>query len=126
MTMRNFGATMRCLAALALAAGLAPACSHDFPAITEPVPSWLAVLIRGFEGQPVADPPLYVARYEYQGQVVYYVPPRCCDIPSDLYDSSGRILCHPDGGFSGAGDGRCPNFFTQRTNEKIIWRDPRG
>ncbi len=126
MIMRAFYATMRCGAALALAASLAPACSHDFPAILEPVPAWLTVLIRGFESQPVTNSPLYVARYEYQGQVVYYVPPRCCDIPSDLYDASGRLMCHPDGGFTGTGDGRCPDFLAQRTNEKIIWRDSRG
>jgi hypothetical protein len=28
------------------------------------------------------------------------------------------FLCHPDGGFTG--------FFASRTNESIVWRDPRG
>jgi hypothetical protein len=36
------------------------------------------------------------------------------------------MICHADGGFSGAGDGRCSDFFSARKNEKIIWRDPRG
>jgi len=24
------------------------------------------------------------------------------------------------------GDGRCPGFFSLRTNEEVIWRDTRG
>ena len=67
-----------------------------------------------------------VARYEYRGGRVYYVPPRCCDVYGTLYDASGTILCHPDGGFTGDGDGRCPDFFEERRNEKIIWRDRRA
>jgi hypothetical protein len=83
-------------------------------------------LTHDLESQPVANPPAYIARYEYQGQVVYYLPPRCCDIPSTLYDAAGVILCHPDGGLSGIGDGRCPDFIAQRTKEQIVWRDGRG
>jgi hypothetical protein len=91
-----------------------------------PIPPAVAALIHELEAQPPANPPLYVASYVYHGQVVYYVPPRCCDIFSDLYDASGKIICHPDGGLAGHGDGRCPDFMSQRTNETIIWRDLRS
>lgn len=111
---------------LPLALTVGAACCNQHPLTSEPVPDWLAALIREYQSQPVANPPLYVARYEYDGQVVYYVPPRCCDIWSDLYDSNGRIICHPDGGLAGNGDGRCPDFFARRTNETIIWRDTRS
>ena len=90
-----------------------------------PVPAAVTALIHQLESQPVANPPAYVASYDYRDQVVYYVPPRCCDIFSDLCDVDGRIICHPDGGLTGAGDGRCTDFFSQRKNEVMIWRDPR-
>lgn len=90
------------------------------------VPAWVAGLIRQMEAEPVADPPALVARYEYRGGRVYYVPPRCCDVYGTLYDASGTVLCHPDGGFAGNGDGRCPDFFEERRSEKIIWRDRRA
>lgn len=88
-------------------------------------PEWVTALIRGMEAEPVANPPARVVRYEYGGRTVYYVPPRCCDIASTLYDASGTVVCHPDGGFTGRGDGRCPDFIAERRNEKIIWRDSR-
>lgn len=90
-----------------------------------PVPVAITALIHDLESQPVANPPAIVASYDYAGQVVYYVPPRCCDIFADLYDATGQVICHPDGGLTGRGDGRCPDFFTIRSNETIIWRDPR-
>jgi hypothetical protein len=90
-----------------------------------PVPAPVSSLMQQLESQPRANPPLYVASYEYRGQVVYYVPPRCCDIFSDLYNAAGDLLCHPDGGLAGHGDGRCPDFLSQRKKETIIWRDRR-
>lgn len=88
-------------------------------------PAWVAALIRRLESQPVANPPAFVARYEYKGQNVYFVPQRCCDVMSVVYRPDGAILCHPDGGITGAGDGRCADFFGERRHERIIWRDPR-
>lgn len=89
------------------------------------VPAAVARLIQDMKNQPVADPPAYLASYEYSGRVVYYVPPRCCDIFGNLYDAQGKIICHPDGGLAGHGDGQCPDFFSQRTHETVIWRDTR-
>jgi len=73
----------------------------------------------------VANPPASITQYEYKGQAVYYIPPRCCDITSTLYDADGNIVGHPDGGITGQGDGRVPDFFDERTNEKAIWVDSR-
>jgi hypothetical protein len=95
------------------------------PASNNPLPAPITKLINELEAQPPANPPAFVASYDYGGQVVYYVPPRCCDIFGDLYDANGQVICHPDGGLAGKGDGRCPDFNSQRTNEKIIWRDLR-
>ena len=88
-------------------------------------PGWVDQLIKQIESEPVGNPPLSVWRYEYNDQVVYFVPAHCCDISSIVYDADGNSLCAPDGGITGAGDGRCAGFFTQRTHELLIWKDPR-
>lgn len=118
------------LATLALAftaCGSVPSRSGG-PPPQSPIPVAVSALIHDLETRPVANPPAYVASYDFRGQVVYYVPPRCCDIFGDLYDANGQLICHPDGGLAGNGDGRCPGFASERTNERIIWRDmrPRG
>ncbi|MDP3062845.1 MAG: hypothetical protein Q8O40_06510 [Chloroflexota bacterium] len=89
------------------------------------VPDWLADLIQRMENEPVTNPPASVVQYEYKGQTVYYVPPRCCDIFGNLYDASGNLIGHPDGGITGQGDGRVPDFFKERKNETGVWKDKR-
>ncbi|MFQ5872937.1 MAG: hypothetical protein ACE5JL_03945 [Dehalococcoidia bacterium] len=89
------------------------------------LPTWLTGLIRKLENEPVANPPASITQYEYKGQTVYFLPQRCCDIFSNLYDAEGNIIAHPDGGITGQGDGRAPDFFEERTNEEVIWKDPR-
>ncbi len=101
---------------------LLAACS---PSAQSGNPAWVDKLIKQFEKNPVGNPPLSIWKYEYNGQTVYFVPAHCCDIPSVVYDASGSQLCSPDGGITGQGDGKCPNFFTERTNEQLIWQDSR-
>lgn len=98
------------------------ACRGAPPAAEQTAPAWLAAKIKEFEGS--ANPPDLVASYTYQGRLVYYVSPRCCDQYGLLFDSTGTELCAPDGGITGRGDGRCPEFIAQRSNEKILWRRP--
>ena len=105
---------------------LAAGCGPENPVAPGQHPAWLASVIRQLETEPGANPPAFVARYDYKGQVVYYVPPRCCDIRSTLYRTDGTVLCEPTGGFTGTGDGRCADFAAERKNEQIIWRDSRG
>jgi hypothetical protein len=101
-------------------------CRTASPVAPDGHPEWLISLIRQLEAEPVATPPAFIAQYEYRGERVYYLSARCCDIWSTLYRATGSIICHPDGGFGGGGDGRCPTFFVERTNERIVWRDSRG
>ena len=88
-------------------------------------PPWLFQLIEEHASQPVANPPVQIVRQEYETGVFYYVPSRCCDVWSDVYDTEGTLVCHPDGGITGRGDGRCPDFG-ELLREEIVWRDPRG
>ncbi len=95
------------------------------PSSTNDIPDWINNLITEFKSQPVGNPPQSIWQYSYNNQIVYYVPPQCCDQFSTLYDKYGRVICAPDGGITGSGDGKCPDFFEKRTDEKLIWNDER-
>jgi Domain of unknown function (DUF6970) len=71
------------------------------------------------------NPPASIWRYTYKGVEVLYVPPYCCDVPGELYDRAGNVICSPDGGISGEGDGACRDFFSERSDEQIVWADTR-
>jgi hypothetical protein len=107
---------------LILAALAAGACSANPPAAD----TGLAKLIAELAAAPLANPPHRILRYRYEGNTVYYVPATCCDQPSELLDEQGQVICRPDGGFSGRGDGRCPGFHAGKSDETLIWSDPRG
>lgn len=81
--------------------------------------------IDAYRLQPVQNPKASIWQYEYNGHIVYYTPPACCDQYGLLYDSACHIICAPDGGITGAGDGTCKDFFANRKNEKLIWQDSR-
>ena len=89
------------------------------------VPECIKTKIKELQQEAVRNPPASVWQYEYNGQTVYYVPPYCCDMYGTLYNSNCEIICHPDGGFTGKGDGRCTDFSSKRKNEKLIWKDNR-
>lgn len=90
------------------------------------LPAFLQQLTAGIEAGPATESPASIWSYRYREQTVYYVPPfPCCDRLSVLYDSSGRILCSPDGGLTGDGDGRCADFFAARSAESRVWTDGR-
>ncbi|MCR4340166.1 MAG: hypothetical protein NUW01_09825 [Gemmatimonadaceae bacterium] len=82
-------------------------------------------MIAQIEREPVTNPPSSIVRYQYKDETVYYRPSRCCDVFSDLYDFSGVLICHPDGGIAGAGDGRCGDFAATRSAGQIVWADSR-
>ena len=90
------------------------------------LPNWIIVLTDQFKSEPVGNPPQSIWRYDYNGQEVYYVPAQCCDMYSTLYDADGNVLCAPDGGITGRGDGKCTDFQDKRTNETLIWQDKRS
>ena len=88
-------------------------------------PEWVDKLINQYQNEPVGNPPQSIWRYEYKGQIVYFIPQQCCDMYSILFDANGNELCAPDGGFDGKGDGKCPDFFEERTDELLVWKDTR-
>ena len=96
-----------------------------YPEREEGRPEFVQRLIAQLESGPKKESPGSIWRYDYKGNVVFYVPPSCCDVPSALYDQNGNVICVPDGGIAGDGDGRCPDFFQVRTDESRIWIDRR-
>ncbi len=82
-------------------------------------------MIAGFKNEEKQNPPRKIYSYTYKGQTVYYVTPPCCDFFSDLYDSNCKLIGHPDGGITGRGDGKFPDFEKTKTNEKLVWEDTR-
>ena len=102
------------------------ACATSFPTDQQADnPAWLQTLIAQIASEPVTNPPSSIVRYRYNGATVYYRPSRCCDIFSDLYNQTGTLVCHPDGGIAGNGDGKCADFLASRTDEQVVWRDSR-
>jgi hypothetical protein len=89
-------------------------------------PACITKLIADFKAEEVQNPPRKIYRYTYRGKTVYYVPALCCDFYSELYDTSCNVIGHPDGGFTGRGDGTMTDFDSTKTNEQLIWADERG
>lgn len=89
------------------------------------LPQRIEEKIKALQAQPTQNPLASVYQYEYKGQIVYYFPPVCCDQMSELYNRDCKLICHPDGGLTGKGDGKCTDFFGERKNEKLIWKDNR-
>ncbi len=92
---------------------------------TSTVPACISEKIEYLKNQPKGNPAYSVYQYTYNGQKVYYFPPQCCDQYSDLYDTNCNLICHPDGGLIGSGDGNCRSFLTERKDEVLIWKDNR-
>ncbi|MBB5285233.1 hypothetical protein HNQ92_003390 [Rhabdobacter roseus] len=109
---------------LILCAGFFLGCeSEDIPRGT---PSCIKDLINDVATpEGVWSSPAEVYRYQFKGKTVYYLRSHCCDAYDYLLDENCNVLCAPNGGFHGYGDGKCPDFFDLRKNEKLIWRDSR-
>ncbi len=88
--------------------------------------AWLQNLIKQEESNPTANPPASLSKCTYRNQSVYYLPPRCCDIPGIVYNDKGDVICSPDGGFTGRGDGKCTDFFDTRKDCVVVWKDTRS
>jgi hypothetical protein len=102
------------------------ACGDFLTSEPESVPGWLEALIAQIELEDVTVPPTAIYRYQYAGETVYFRTARCCDVRSIVYDAEGSVICEPSGGVNGGGDGRCPDFFETRTEERLIYLDPRA
>jgi len=92
---------------------------------TQQVPSCIKNKIDSFKNEPKENPPRSITQYTYKGNKVYYISAPCCDQFSEVVDSNCNLLGHPDGGFTGKGDGKLPGFKDEAKDEKLIWKDDR-
>ena len=74
--------------------------------LSDGLPEWVKKIISEKESSPVENPPALIVRCESAETFVYYFPAPCCDQLSTLYNAAGDIICSPDGGITGKGDGR--------------------
>ncbi len=89
-------------------------------------PAWLTKMIADNAAKPVREALQTIYRYDYKGNTVYYAAAPCCDQFGQLYDAAGTVICAPDGGLTGKGDGRCPDFAGERKGEQLVWRHPQA
>lgn len=99
-------------------------CFCEKVAVPKGTPRCIEKKISSIAKGEVWNPPAKVYSFEYEGATVFYFTPRCCDIPSDLYDEDCHLICHPDGGFTGRGDGECQDL-PDKNEWKLIWEDTR-
>ena len=86
------------------------------------IPKWLKKLVHEYEVGKPEDRPERIVRYTYRNGFVFFLESKCCDRFDDLYDIGGKQICSL-GGKTGRGDGKCPEFFRERKDEKVIWED---
>jgi hypothetical protein len=96
----------------------------DKPDLAVAVPDCIENKIQNIQNAPVENPPKEVWLWEYNGVSYYYFTAACCDQFSELYDADCNLVCAPDGGFSGMGDGNCVPGILNAT-KTLIWKDPR-
>ncbi len=89
----------------------APACIND--------------MISAIKNDAVRNPPAQVWKWEVDGEKYYYITSDCCDQYNNLFNESCELVCAPDGGITGNGDGNCPDF-TGVIEKTMIWEDERN
>ncbi len=102
-----------------------PVYAHVTESDTTARPQWLKARIAAVLAERKRNPITRILRYDYGGQKVYYISAPCCDQNSLVLDTKGRLVCQPDGGITGKGDGKCADFDKNKSNEKLVWQDPR-
>ena len=94
-------------------------------AIDAALPTCIKNKIDSFKLKAAHEKPQRVVEYMYKGKKVYYVVMPCCDFFNEVYNEKCKFLGSPDGGFTGKGDGKLPDFFAEAKSEKLIWGTPK-
>ena len=92
--------------------------------INEDVPTCIEKKIKDISNQDKWNPPAEVWKWEANGELYYYFSSNCCDEFNFIYNENCDVICAPDGGFTGTGDGNCPDLEMQSI-KSIVWKDNR-
>jgi hypothetical protein len=85
------------------------------------LPEWLRIRLADYDAQSGPAAPRAVFEVPYGDGVAYYVQAGCCDQLDPLVDARGVLVCHPTGGFTGRGDGRCPAPLPPPAQRRAVW-----
>lgn len=88
-------------------------------------PACIQDRIQQIKAQPKQNPPGEVNEYIYQDKHVYLFVSPCCDQYNIAYDANCNPVCAPTGGYTGKGDGQCPDFNDQAKWVRLVWKDER-
>jgi len=91
---------------------------------TNEIPSCIQNKINQLIDEAVKNPPTQIWKWEVDGETYFYITSDCCDQFNYLYSKNCEIVCAPDGGITGNGDGNCPTFTSEIT-KTLIWEDNR-
>lgn len=91
---------------------------------TQKLPACITSRIETLKTQAVQNPPAEIWQWEAKGNIYFYFNAACCDQFNYLYDANCDVVCAPSGGFTGKGDGKCPDFGPD-TKRTLIWKDER-
>lgn len=94
--------------------------------VLQKIPVCIARKIDSIKSQRVWNPPAEIYQYDYAGKNVYTISSNCCDAFTTLVDENCNYICAPSGGFTGRGDGKCPEFTTKAKQVRLVWKDERG
>jgi hypothetical protein len=89
------------------------------------IPDCIQLRIEEIKKESKWNPPAEVNEFLYNGNKVYLFTSDCCDQYISLVDASCKTLCAPSGGFTGKGDGKCPDFYDKAKHLRLIWKDSR-
>ena len=89
------------------------------------LPTCIKNKIDSFKLKEAHERPQRVLEYIYKSKKVYLVVLPCCDFFNEVYDDKCNYLGAPDGGFTGKGDGKIPDFFKEAKSEKLVWGTPK-
>lgn len=95
-------------------------CSCDLTIVAPDTPDCIIEKISNIRSE-YPDSKAYAWELTFNSKYVYYISPRFEDDLGSVYDQYCNLLCHPDGGISGNGDGSCPDFFDQAKFVRTIW-----
>ena len=86
------------------------------------VPDCVQSKIDAIANQANYSPLAEVWKWVADDKTYYYFTSDCCDQFNLLYDEECKLVCAPDGGFTGQGDGACPHWATTPI-KTLVWRD---
>ena len=89
------------------------------------IPTCIKEKIEQIKKEPRWNPPAEVREYKYQEKRVFYFTSNCCDQYNQVYDDSCNLICAADGGLTGKGDGKCPDFIQAANMVEVVWKDER-